>query len=291
MRRAGLAAIALGVFIGTAAAAEPRAALFRIDGFPTTDAPEIPSSTLNEALKGLAVETVGTLGDLTRFTTLIFPYGSSFPLEEWPNIRAFIARGGNLVVLGGAPFHQPVLKGNVPGVRQPTWAHELLIGPAEKIAVPENATVVMPQHFWKTKIAGARNVYALTLRFARETSMPGEHGSEGPREAVVRPLIHLVHDGLPRAAPLIEIDRLRGPGAGGRWIFATSDAPLGATVIREIVRRAMRGASNIEAHPLHATIAADERPRIVLSNPATLTVIDDAGRRIYSEALREGEHE
>ena len=206
-------AVAFAAFIAiTSAAAQPRAALLRIHNFPTIDAPEIPSSTLDEALAGLPFEVVSSLDDLTRFTTLILPYGSSFPLDEWLNIRAFIARGGNLVVLGGAPFHQPVLQGNVLGVRQPTWAHELLIGPAERIAVPADASVVTPQPFWKTPIVGARNTYALTLRLARETSMRGEHGSEGPREAVVRPLVHVVHKALPRATPLIEIDRLRGPG-------------------------------------------------------------------------------
>lgn len=289
MRHVGLA-IAFAAFT-TVAAAQPRAAVLRIDGFPTTDAPEIASSTIDEALAGLPFATVGTLGDLTRFTTLLLPYGSSFPLDEWPNIRAFIARGGNLVVLGGAPFHQPVLPGNVLGVRQPTWAHELLIGPAERIAVPVDATVVMPQRFWTTAVAGARNVYALTLRLARDPTMRGEHGSEGEREAVVRPLVHIVQDGLPRATPLLEIDRLHGPGAGGRWIFAASDAPLSATVIREIVRRAMRGASHIEARPVHATIAADESPRIILDRPATVTVLDDNGRRIHQQMTLEGENE
>jgi hypothetical protein len=290
MRYAGLA-FGFAAFLAVAAAAQPRAAVLRIDGFPTTDAPEIPSSTLDDALAGLPFEPVHTLGDLTRFTTLVLPYGSSFPLEEWPHIRAFIARGGNLVVLGGAPFHQPVVKGNVLGVRQPTWAHDLLLGPAERIVVPASATVVTPQRYWTTGIDGARNAYALTIRLARETSMPGEHGSEGPREGVVRPLVHVAEDGLPQATLLLEIDRLRGPGAGGRWILATSDAPLRAPVIREIVRRAMRGASHIEARPVHATIAADEPPRIVLSKAATLTVRDDSGRRIYRGGAPEGESE
>lgn len=293
MRNRVLHVLVLGsvLLLGSDAAGQPRAALFRVGGFPTVDAPAIPQATVDEAVKGLPVDRVASLADLGAFGTLVLPYGSSFPLAEWPHIRAFVARGGNLVVLGGAPFHQPVLEGNVPGVRQPTWAHELLIGPAEEIVVPEGATVVTQQSFWKTAIPGSRRVYALTLRLARETARPGEHGSDGPREAVVRPLVHLVWDGLPRATPLIEIDRLRGPEAGARWIFAPTDAPLSAAVIRAIVLRAMRGASHIEARPLLATVRPGERPSIVVSRPATLTVRDDSGHTLHRQDAVEGVNE
>ena len=283
--------LAIAVFASNAALAQSPVAVLRIQGFPTVDAPVIAQSTLDEALRGLAVESVSTLADLGRFGTLVLPYGSSFPLDEWPHIRTFIARGGNLVVLGGAPFHQPILKGNVLGTRQPTWAHELLIGPADEVRVPDGATVVTPQPFWKTSITGARTVYALTLRLAREPDMPGEHGSEGTREAIVRPLVHVVHDGLPRAAPLVEVDRLRGRGSGARWIFAPSNAPLNAAVIRAIVERAMRGASSIDARPVHATIDGGENPSIVISRAGALTVTDDRGRPIHRQPAVEGTNE
>jgi hypothetical protein len=39
---------------------------------------------------------------------LILTYGSAFPLDAWDAVRAFIWDGGGIVVLGGAPFHQPV---------------------------------------------------------------------------------------------------------------------------------------------------------------------------------------
>src|SRR5688572_12705976 len=93
---------------------EPSAALFRAAGFPTIDAPALPAGVLDDALRGLPVTVLPTVESLRtdlrlrRFDVLILPYGSAFPLDAWSEIRAFIEGGGGLVVLGGAPFHQPV---------------------------------------------------------------------------------------------------------------------------------------------------------------------------------------
>src|SRR5512139_2166375 len=92
----------------------PRAAHFRAPGFPTADAPAIEDATLAAALSGLPVETLDSPDALASrlsradHDVLVLPYGSAFPLEAWPAIRDFVKQGGGLVVLGGAPFHQPV---------------------------------------------------------------------------------------------------------------------------------------------------------------------------------------
>jgi hypothetical protein len=283
--------MALFLFVAALPAlAQDRIALLQIENFPTIDAPVITKATLDEALNDLPLDRLTNLEDLTKHGTLVLPYGSSFPLDSWPQIRAFIARGGNLVVLGGAPFHQPVLSGNRLGVRQPTWAHELLIGPVDEIDV-KGMTPVIPEPSWNFPIAGATKAYALTLRLSRQPDMAGEHGSEGAREAIVRPLVHLLGDGLPRATPLIEIDRIRGPEAGARWIFAPSDAPLNSSEIRAIVRRAMLGASHLEARPVHASLEKGELPRIVVSKAATIVVRDDRGRQLHQQSASEGTNE
>jgi hypothetical protein len=219
---------------------------------------------------------------------LILPYGSSFPLEQWPQIRTFIRRGGNLVVLGGAPFHQPVLRNNQLGRRQPTWAHELLIGPADEITIGADWTVMTPDESWTHPIPGATKVWALTLRLARETAMPGEHGSDGPREGIVRGLVYLARGGLPRAAPLVEIDRVHGPEKGARWLFAPSNAVLDATMIRLIVQRAMQGARHVAVNPVHATVEAGERPRIKVSLPVSVTVRTPNGRIVEKREATAG---
>src|SRR5262245_19596001 len=229
----------------------PRAALFRAAGFPTVDAPPLAEATLEEALRGLPVETLASPGDLAErlrlgsYDVLVLPYGSAFPIEAWPAIRRFVRGGGGLVVLGGAPFHQPVRR--EPGTdgryvlltRQPSFAHEFLIGPAE--AVERDAahsagarTAPVTDTGWESALPDVERAWALTVRLTRRKDMEREDGSSGPRDAVLRPLVHVLDaEGVPRLCPLLEIDRLRAGEAGGRWVLSPSDARLSAASVRE----------------------------------------------------------
>ncbi len=278
-------------------------ALFRAPGFPTVDAPVISDQTLTEALAGHDIDTLTSLdalkSGLASYDTLLLPYGSAFPVDAWPEITGFLRGGGNLVVLGGAPFHQPVrFTGGrwVAGMRQPTYAHELLIGPAEALDT-RGLTGSLPDGSWSLPIEGASTVWALTVRLGTRADLPAEHGSEAHRDGIVRSLVHLVDArGIPRAAPLVEVDRLRGEHAGGRWIFAPTDARLDAALIRAIVARARGGASHLDAHPMHASVEAAETPvvRIALRRfaedsrlvRATLVLRDDSGREIFRTQVR-----
>jgi hypothetical protein len=285
----------------------PRAALFRATGFPTVDAPQIPGPVLDAALAGLAVDTYPSVDALRQglregdHAVLVLPYGSAFPLAAWPEIRAFVAGGGGLVVLGGAPFHQPVHADGTGwrlGSRQPTFAHDFLIGPAEPVATAGLA-VGLPEPSWSLPIAGARRVWELTLRLGRQRDLPEEHGAEAYRDAVARPLVHLVDaEGVARGCPLVEIDRLRGSEAGARWIFAPSDAALPAATVRAIVERALAGAVELDARPVHASIEPGELAaiRVVLRRPrahagqaaperAELVVRETGGREVHRETV------
>ncbi len=175
-----------------------RLALFRAPGFPTVDAPAISERTLTEALAGHDVDTLSSLdalkSGLASHDTLLLPYGSAFPVDAWPEITGFLRGGGNLVVLGGAPFHQPVRFTDgrwVAGMRQPTYAHELLIGPAEALDT-RGLTESLPDGSWSLPIEGASTVWALTVRLGTRADLPAEHGSEAHRDGIVRPLVHLV---------------------------------------------------------------------------------------------------
>jgi hypothetical protein len=283
-------------------------AVFRAPGFPTAEAPPISDATLGEALGGLPVETHADSASLAdalgsgRVAVLLLSYGSAFPLEAWGAIRAFLADGGGLVVLGGAPFHQPVrfeaapdgASRFVPGQRQPSFAHDLLIGPADAWTRPDEARIrLVPVEGagFDAAFPEPRMVYALTLRLAMRADLPEEHGSEGQRDALVRPLVHVL-DGsdLPVACPLLEVDRLRGFGAGGRWVLAPSDAALGPEVIRAAVLRAMEGAVQVDARPTLASIEAGEATsvRVLVRRPGArageppprveVTVRDERGR-------------
>jgi len=290
----------------------PKAALFRSAGFPTVDAVAIDDATLASALEGVPLDSLDSPSVLaaklsrTEHDVLVLPYGSAFPVEAWPAIRDFVRAGGGLVVLGGAPFHQPVRRSGEAyalATRQPTYARELLIGPAQELDVASFAaprvTTAVEGGGWTAVVPEPRRTWALTIRLTSVKDMPGEDGSAGPRDGVVRPLVHVVDGaGVPRACPLLEIDRLRGPGAGGRWVFAPSDAALPADVIREAVRRALQGAIEVDARPIRAAVEPGEpaRIRVSVSRPgaragepvaarARVRVRDDAGREVAASGV------
>jgi hypothetical protein len=305
---------------GAVEAASPavKVLLFRAGGFPTVDAPEIPAALLDEALAGLPVEVLDSppalAGRLSRATrdVLVLPYGSAFPLESWPAICAFVKQGGGLVVLGGAPFEQPVLRAAGSGAytlgrRQPSFAHEFLIGPAdvvtdEEIRRPARVATAAGSD-WSGPFPQPRRTFALTVRLATRKDLPGEHGSEGPRDAVLRPLVHVIDGGgVPRACPLLAIDRLRGAEAGARWVLAPSDTALGAAVVREAVVRALEGAASIDARPVRAALEPGEPAaiRILVQRPAprageagaaraVVRATDEAGATVFrGEVALEG---
>jgi len=252
----------------------PRALVFRAAGFPAVDAPAIDDAVLDAAFAELPVERAGSVAELdarlslANVDVLVLPYGSAFPVDAWPRIRSFLAHGGGLAVLGGAPFHEPIRAqpggGWIRGPRQTAFAHDLLIGPAEAVPSARGARTVLAASAdadtgWTTILPDATTTWALTLRLARNKDMADEHGSAGPRDMLARPLVHVVDDaGTPRGCPLLEIDHHRGDAAGARWVLATSDAKLGAPAIRAIVARALEGSSELRVLPVRAAILPGE---------------------------------
>lgn len=284
-----------------------RALVFRAAGFPTVDAPPIEDGALDAALAGIPVVRASSSKELTErlrleeVDVLVLSYGSAFPVDAWPCIQAFLKQGGGLAVLGGAPLHEPVRWEEstwIRGPRQTAFAHDLLIGPAEPIATGSG---------WRTadapgKAAGfdlpvplGKKTWALTLRLTRGKYYSDEHGSAGPREAVARPLAHVIDAaGAPRGCPLLEIDHIGGSSNGARWVFATTDAKLDPPLVRAIVSRALEGATELRVTPDRATIATGEKVQLFVteSRPIApksdlhLTVTDDSGRTVFDQRGR-----
>jgi hypothetical protein len=283
--------------------------VFRADAaFPTVDAPPIPDRTLDEALAGLPIERAATpaeLGDklrLEQIDVLVLPYGSAFPVDAWPRIRAFLRGGGGLAVLGGAPLHEPVRREGdrwVRGPRSTAFAHDLLIGPAEAVARPGGSKVVVHQGL--PLALDPRTTWALTIRLATKKDFPDEHGSDGPRDALVRPLVHVVDaQGTPRGSAAIEIDHRLGSATGARWVLATSDAAMDARSIRALVTRALEGSSEVRAIPVRASVKKGEpaEVRAVVERFAPrneravsrvrVVVTDDRGRPVAAHDVAPG---
>lgn len=285
-----------------------RIVVFAAEGFPSVDAPVIASALLEQALSGLPVTATRTSDELGASLSrpdarvLLLPHGSAFPLAAWPAISSFLAQGGSLVVLGGAPFHQPVREsesGWQLSPRQATYAHQLLIGPAEACQRPPqggSVTQVLPATGFVEAFPEATTTWSLTFRLATRKDTPDDDGSAGPRDAVVRPLVHVLDEaGLARGCPLLEVDRLRGDAAGARWVLAPCDAALTAPVIRALALRALEGASELYAVPLRACLESGDlpqlritrrRPRPFADEPlvraARVVVRDDAGLEVFT---------
>ncbi|HWO09747.1 MAG TPA: hypothetical protein VNN80_09720, partial [Polyangiaceae bacterium] len=284
-----------------------RIALFCAPGFPTIDAPAVPAAVLDEALAGFALDRAESPEALAArlaepdTRALVLPHGSAFPLLAWPAIARFLRRGGGLVVLGGAPFHQPV-RGNgsewALSPRQPTYARELLIGPAEPWQRSPGVTYttrLLPGSGFAGRFPEAQRSWQLTVRLATKRDTPEDDGTAGPRDAVVRPLVHVVDEaGLARGCPLLEIDRLRGDDAGGRWVLSPCDAALDAPLIRAMVTRALTGTAELYAVPVRACVEPGERVtlRVTRRRPrplpaegrpesARVVVTDDAGQLVF----------
>lgn len=298
-------------------AREPRIAVFLADGFPSVDVPPVTPAVLNEGLRGLPHDILGSVEDIknklkiANYDVLLLPYGSAFPSGAWTQIRAFIELGGGLVVLGGAPFYQPVrfepfVKNAsapaasgpagqwIPATRQPTFARDILIGPAEPVKITNETLAAVGGSSWAPQPGMPSTTWALTLRLTTKKDFDKEDGTAGPRDAVARPIWHLVRgeDGVPVGCAMIEVDRIRGSEAGGRWIFVTSDAPVEAATIRACAMRALDGASHFEAFPVDAAVDPGGQASIRVNyrkpfvrngekTPASLRVrVSSAGREV-----------
>ena len=203
--------------------------------------------------------------------------------------------------LGGAPLMVPILNENG------TWRREV---PQTSYHKRLWITQVLPLSVegitsWKaddslapaSALAGqfnARAAYALQVRLTNSLDNPGEEGSSGPRDAAIRSLLYgLDQDGIRRVAPFVEIDRMQGEFAGGRWVFANIEGSLGPAAVRALVERAANGATELVVRPTFACYRRMEVPSftVELRRPrgdtgkfvrgdAFLEITNDGGKRV-----------
>lgn len=264
-----------------------KVAFFIADNFPAIDVPVIVNSELEKLAANYnsqiltSIESLNNNLNTTNFSLLVLPYGSAFPLDAWQTILNFLNSGGSIVNIGGSPFYQPVLWQDsvwTLGIPQQTFARKLMIGPAEIIELQSEQfyspikTIAMNNFsFDENELKNPTAVYELTYRFTTQKDFSVEDGSSGPRDAIIRPLAHMINkSNYPFAAPIIEIDRLQGSNASGRWIFSTSNAQHSVTLIKKLIDRALQGALELTANPIFASIHNNEIPliRINLFQPS-----------------------
>ena len=263
-----------------------RVAVFWEAGFPSVDITPIEKG----AFDGLDAAFVGEAGlaDLDRERLLITPYGSAFPKAGWKHILEHLRRGGNWLNLGGVPLTVPVVREAGrwrPEIRQTAYHKTLSI--TQSFAVPGSRIASYKG------LGGfhAEEVYELYLRLTSTRDNPTEIGTAGMRDATMQALAHgLDAKGWPVAAPFVQIDRLEGPFAGGRWVLANLKGSVSAETIRALAAIAGEGASEFEVRPSFACYYGEERPSFTVQlkrprgdaqcwagQPCDLEIRDDAG--------------
>jgi hypothetical protein len=245
-----------------------RMAVFWEPGFPSVDLAPLQREALDTALHGFDVSWVSAAGlqDLHNYDLLITPYGSAFPVAAWEHILAYLRQGGNWVNLGGVPFAVPVVGENGEWrqqIRQTEYHKALSITSA--FAVSASRIDSWQDGAVASDSFRADAVYELYLRLTSTHEFADEIGSAGMREATMHALLYgLDQTGLRIAAPFVQIDRLEGPFAGGRWVLANLRGSLTADAIRVLALAASEGPSEFEVRPSFACYYGDERPSFTL---------------------------
>jgi uncharacterized membrane protein len=202
------------------------------------------------------------LSDLSRIDLLITPYGSAFPIAAWEQILGYLQRGGNWVNLGGVPFSVPVVRESGAWRREiRQTAYHKTLGVTSAFEVPAERIAAWEEGALSIGSFHADGVYELYIRLTSTHEFSDEIGSAGMREATTHALLYgLDHAGLRIAAPFVQIDRLEGPFAGGRWVLANLQGSLTTDAIRVLVTAASEGVSEFEVRPSFACYYGDERP-------------------------------
>ncbi|HTP80860.1 MAG TPA: cellulase family glycosylhydrolase [Bacteroidota bacterium] len=207
--------------------------------------------------------------DPSAVDLFITAHGSAFPRHGMSALFRYLRAGGNWINLGGTPLGVPVSEhgGNWQPERPETVFHKSL-GITQSFVVPvgEGANVQPNPEIPDINIEkdfSCRSTRTMYYRLTANKDFPQEDGSAGTRDAIVRPLLWLVSsDGLKIAAPVVEIDRMLGEFAGGRWIFVTAEGLMTSAAIRALAHRAIHGAVDFHARPVMASYEAGEAPQI-----------------------------
>lgn len=173
-----------------------------------------------------AADLAGALGSSRDgcFVNLHAPY---FPKAAWPEIHAFLRRGGGLISIGGAPFKVPVRceeGGWTPEAEQTAYHRELFIhetlpvnaGPVQSFA----ASGQIPLLAGRESLFEIRDTWNLVPHTTRNSDFPHEMGSAGTMSTQVYPLLKGISgEGREVAAPVVLWEHSRGDFAGSRWLF------------------------------------------------------------------------
>lgn len=245
------------------APSQARVVVFYQPGFPTSGSEPMSHADLVAALGPDA-----TFVDLDRLQQpdtlreadlLVLPYGSSVPVEAWPQIDAWLEGGGNLLVIGGQPLQVPV-EGQA-GAFHPDRPQETY----SRVLGFRNTYVIPPidsgaQFVWRRGYGFLPGLQVRARKF---------YAIEGYSLNGLGYEVDAAGDRV--AAPVIVADRLRGPMRGARIIALDFDpqpgywhSADGTRLIAAAARYAQAGATYFSIETQYAALRPGEVPQLTL---------------------------
>ncbi len=230
--------------------------------FPSADSSAPSATTLRALFPGAQFTSAAELPAAVLNVDcrlLVLPYGSSFPEEAWPQILAYLNRGGNLLVLGGRPFTRAAYRDNsgwhlrdysVRFIQQLAIDNYTTLAGSEGLKFQPNSDQVtqLPAFSWN-------HAYSPILHLS-SAETDGRAGAAGHLSARLDVFAWGVKDGRQISAPAIQIDHLRERFCGGRWIFVNADLASGffeekqaTKIISMLASIARQGAEEFVVHP------------------------------------------
>ncbi|MDD9265551.1 beta-galactosidase [Paenibacillus sp. GCM10023248] len=205
--------------------------IFYEAGFPSGAASEVPAAELT-ALGG-SIAGVDALGEALRqaeggcFVNLHAPY---FPKSAWPDILAFLRRGGALLSIGGAAFKRPVRReagswyaeAEQTAYHQQLFIHEIL--PVESKGIRSlAASAAVPLLAGQESLFEIGDTWNMVPHTTRNSDLPHQMGAAGTMSTQIYPLLKGVsQEGREIAAPVVLWENTRGEFAGSRWLFVNT---------------------------------------------------------------------
>ena len=252
--------------------------VFAEAGFPLADTTAPSPQQLQTLLPGARFASAEQLPSWLKDSTtrlLALPYGSAFPESAWPDIQAFLQRGGNLLVLGGRPFTRAAYR-DATGWKlrdySVRFARAIMIDQYQithgsdglQFQTNPEIPLSLPAFHW-------RNAFSPIVRLSA-ADLYKRGGSAGSIDARLDALAWGVKDGRKLAAPALQIDHLHNGFDGGRWVFLNADlapdfygAPSTGKMIQDLAETALQGSQEFSVTPVLPLYLAGEPVQLNVS--------------------------
>ncbi len=219
------------------------------------------------------------MGETGCFVNLHAPY---FPKAAWPDLLAYLKRGGGLISIGGAPFKRPVRRENgswLAETEQTAYHRQLHIHETLSVnaasVVRLSAMADIPLFDGFEGLFDISDTWNLVPYVTKSSDLPHQMGSAGPMDAQLHAVLKGVSaEGRSVAAPAVLWENTKGAFAGGRWLFLNQ--PLGtrfwehggAAALAGWARYCAKGVTELWIKPNYASYEQGERAMLTLQMQA-----------------------